>query len=93
MQVTVELPDELADQIRKNSGDIGRRMLEAFAVEGYRCSSLTGWQIRQLLGFKSRFELDTFLKRAGVFREYTAQELERDYQMSRRASDLVNRGS
>jgi hypothetical protein len=86
MQITVELPDEIAEQIQRNSGDIGRRMLEAFATEGYRSGTLTGRQVRQLLGLKNRFELDAFLKQAGVFREYGAEELEHDYQMSRQAS-------
>ncbi len=86
LQVTIELPDDLAEQIRKSSGDIGRRMLEAFAVESYRSSALTGRQVQQLLGLKDRFELDAFLKRAGAFREYTAEELALDYEASRRAS-------
>jgi hypothetical protein len=86
MQITVELPDEIAEQIRRNSGDIGRRMLEAFAAEGYRSGAFSGLQTRQLLSLKNRFELDAFLKQAGVFREYSAQELEHDYQMSRLAS-------
>ena len=87
MQVTIELPDELGEQIRKTSGDVARRMLEAFSVDSYRTGNLTGWQVQQLLGLKNRFELDALLKRAGVLREYTAEELERDYEASRRASD------
>jgi hypothetical protein len=86
LQVTIELPDDLADQIRKSSGDIARRMLEAFAVESYRSGAVTGWQVQQLLGLKNRFELDAFLKRAGVFREYTAEELAVDFEASRLAS-------
>lgn len=84
--MTIELPDELAEQIRKSSGDIGRLMLEAFAVESYRSGTVTGFQIQQLLGLKNRFELEAILKRAGVFREYTAEELALDYEASRRAS-------
>ena len=42
MKITLELPDEIAEQIQRNSGDIARRMLEAFAIEGYRSSNLTG---------------------------------------------------
>ena len=33
-----------------------------------------------MLGLKHRFELDAFLKRAGVFREYTAEEVALDYE-------------
>ena len=86
MQVIIELPDELADQIRKTSGDVARRVLEAFAIDSYRSGKLTGWQARQLLGLETRFELDALLRRAGVFREYTAEELERDFESSRQAS-------
>ena len=87
MQVTIELPDELADQIRKTSGDVARRVLEAFAIDSYRSGKLTGSQARQLLGLETRFELDALLRRAGVFREYTAEELERDFESSHQASD------
>ena len=86
MQVMIELPDELADQIRKTSGDVARRVLEAFAIDSYRSGKLTGWQARHLLGLETRFELDALLRRAGVFREYTPEELERDFASSRQAS-------
>ena len=86
MQVTIELPDDLANQIQNASGDVARRVLEAFAIDSYRSGKLTGWQVRQVLRLENRFELDALLKRAGVFREYTAEELERDYEASREAS-------
>jgi hypothetical protein len=86
MQITIELPDDVADQVRKTSGDVARRVLEAFAIDSFRSGKLTGWQVRQLLQLKTRFELDAMLKQAGVFREYTVEELERDYEASRAAS-------
>ena len=52
-------------------------------------TGLTGWQVRLLLGLRNRMDLDSFLKKAGVYREYTFDELERDFQNSRRASDEV----
>lgn len=73
------MPDSVAEQIRASTPDIARRMLEALAIEGYRSGTLTGKQVREMLGLKSRFDLDPFLKRAGVFREYTAEELESDF--------------
>ena len=86
MQITIELPDELAEQIRKTSGDVARRVVEALAIDSYRSGKLTGWRVRQLLGLETRFDLDGLLKRAGVFREYTAEELELDFEASRQAS-------
>jgi len=61
MQVMIELPDELADQIRKTSGDVARPVLEAFAIDSHPSGKLTGWQARQLLGLETRFELDALL--------------------------------
>jgi hypothetical protein len=90
MQITVELPDSLADQLRSTTTDLARRLLESFAVEGYRSGTFTGKQVRELLGLRSRFDLDPFLKRAGVYREYTADELENDFHSSRAASDPSN---
>jgi hypothetical protein len=34
MQVTIELPEDIAEAIRETAGDVGRRVLEAFAAEG-----------------------------------------------------------
>jgi len=85
-QVTVELPDEIVSQIESAGDNPGRRLLEAFAIEGYRSQRLTGWQVQNLLGLKDRFEVDRLLKDAGVFEEYTAEELEEDFQNSHRAS-------
>jgi hypothetical protein len=83
VQVTIELPDSVAEHLRATTPDLGRRVLEALAIDGYRSGTLTARQIREMLGLKSRFDLDPFLKRAGVFREYTAEELESDFQSSR----------
>jgi hypothetical protein len=74
MQITVELPDNLAQR-----PDAAREALEAFAIEGYRSGALSSYQIRQLLGFETRYELDGFLKVHEVWdRAYTVEDLERD---------------
>jgi hypothetical protein len=74
MQVTVELPDNLAQ--RPNAA---REALEAFAIEGYRSGALSSYQIRLLLGFETRYELDNFLKDHEVWeRAYTVEDLEKD---------------
>jgi hypothetical protein len=49
MQVTVQLPDNIARQLSHAPGDIPRRILEAVAVEGYR-SELSRGQVSELLG-------------------------------------------
>ena len=62
MQITVQLPDDLAQR-----PDAAREALEAFAIEGYRSGALSAYQTRMLLGFETRYELDGFLKEHGVW--------------------------
>jgi predicted HTH domain antitoxin len=60
MQITVELPDDIA-----RHSDPGREALEQLAIEGYRCGALTHHQAAHLLGL-SRFEFDDFLIKRGI---------------------------
>jgi hypothetical protein len=74
MHVTVQLPDDLAQHANPV-----REALEAFAIEGYRSGALTAPQVRELLGFETRYELDGFLKAHQVWeRAYSIQDLEKD---------------
>lgn len=86
MQVTINLPEEATQHLQEKWGDIPRHMLETAAVEGYKSGELSSYQVRLMLGHETPVELDDLLARAGVYREYTAEELERDYETSRRAS-------
>ncbi len=73
MQITVELPDDIAQR-----PDPGREALEALAVEGYRSEKLTHHQAAQLLGM-TRFEFDGFLKARGIYdHAYSIEDLQRD---------------
>jgi hypothetical protein len=71
MQVTIELPDDIAEELRAKNSDIPRAVLEAIALEGYRKEELTHAQVMRLLGFKNRVETDAFLKAAGIYLEYS----------------------
>jgi predicted HTH domain antitoxin len=74
MQITVQLPDDLAQL-----PDPARAALEAFAIEGYRSGALSAYRTRQLLRLETRFELDGFLKQHGVWeRAYSVEDLEKD---------------
>lgn len=73
----MEIPDELAQQIASLSGDPARILLENFAVESYRAGKMTMEQVRQLLGFDTRMEVDAFLKEHQVY-DYTVEDLRKD---------------
>lgn len=73
MQITVELPDDIA-----RHPEPGREALEALAIEGYRSEKLTHHQAAQLLGL-TRFEFDGFLKDRQIYdHAYSVEDLQRD---------------
>jgi hypothetical protein len=78
MNLTVHIPDELANRLSAAGGDLSRRALEAFALEEFRSGHLTKPELRQLLGYETRGGLDGFLKAHGVFEEYTIDGLEQE---------------
>ncbi len=85
MSVTIDLPKEIEQQLETEWGDLPRRALEAVALEGYRSGALTLAQFRQMLGFETRMEADAFLKRHGVYLEYSVEDLARDRETLERA--------
>ena len=79
MQVTLEIPDEMAELLFPNGEDPARCVLEALAIEGYRSGTLTASQTRRVLGFGTRYELDGFLKAHNVWEHaYSLEDLEKD---------------
>lgn len=78
MQLTVNIPDDVAERLKAAGGDLSRRALEAFALEEYRRGQLTKAELRRLLGFGTRNALDGFLKARGVFESYSLDDLERE---------------
>jgi Uncharacterised protein family (UPF0175) len=78
MELTVEIPDELASRMGASGGDLSRRALEALALEEFKSGRITKPELRQLLGFGTRYRLDEFLKAHNVYEDYTMEDFERD---------------
>lgn len=77
MNVTILIPDDFAARFG-NEDELGRRAVEALAVEEFRADRLSKSELRQILGFATRGELDGFLKKRGIFENYTLDDLERE---------------
>ena len=77
MQITLDIPEELAAVLAGSGQDLSRAALEAIGLEAYRQGRLSGYQLRTLLGIASRYELDGFLKEHQVY-DYTVEDLEND---------------
>ncbi len=78
LELTVQIPDELAGRMSASGGDLSRRALEALALEEFRSGRITRPELRRLLGFGTRYRLDGFLKSHGEYENYTVEDFERD---------------
>jgi len=78
MQVTIDIPDELAAQMALGGTDLSRAALESLAIEGYRTERFSESEIRRLFGFETRMEVHAFLKEHGAWLHYSVDDLERD---------------
>jgi hypothetical protein len=78
MHLTVEIPDDLAGQLRAAGGDLSRRALEALGLEEYKSGHLTEDGLRRLLGFSTRYQLDGFLKAHDVWIDYGIEDFRRE---------------
>jgi len=84
MNGTVQIPDDLASALNATDAELSGRALEGLATEEYKAEYKAGRlsrpQLRRLLGFETRDELDGFLKAHDVLMEISLQELDRQMQ-------------
>jgi predicted HTH domain antitoxin len=86
MELTLHIPDEVAQRLAADGGDLSRRALEALALEGYRDQTLSLYQVSEMLGL-SRVETEDFLGRHHVpLAEISDADLNREAQLFERAS-------
>ena len=84
MQVTVEIPDDLAQQLIPAGQAPERALLEDALVQAYREDRISGQQLMEALAIQTRYELDGFLKSRQVWIEYPLEELEREREVMER---------
>jgi hypothetical protein len=78
MNVTMQIPDDIATRLRASGDDLSRRALEALVAEEYRQGHLTKPDLRRLLGFETSDQIDGFLKAHEIWIEYTVEDMERE---------------
>jgi Uncharacterised protein family (UPF0175) len=77
MQITLDLPEDIVQELRSKWKDLPRAALESLGLEAYRSRALTAAQLRRLLGFETRTQVDAFLKEHEVY-DFTAADFEQD---------------
>lgn len=76
MELTVHIPDDIITQLQAGGVDLSRQALEAIALGAYKSDRITKKQLREMLGFESRYELDGFFKAHDFYDGYTFEEIE-----------------
>jgi hypothetical protein len=77
MQLTVDIPDDIASRLSATGVDLSRRALEGFAVEELKAGRITEPELCRMLGL-ARIQIDGFLKSHGVFDDYTMEDFEQE---------------
>jgi hypothetical protein len=83
MDVTLHIPDDLVARLG-GGGDLSRRALEALALDEYKSGRIGKADLRRLLEFTTRYELDGFLKAHDVWTDYTIEDFQREREDLRR---------
>jgi hypothetical protein len=77
MQVTVDLPDEFLASLVPEGLDASRLLFEESVAAAYRNRRLTMEQVRVLLGFGTRMQVDVFLGQHEIY-DYTVEDFADD---------------
>ena len=79
MQVMIEIPDDVAQELTARNGAVlPRAILEMVALEGHRSKKLTHFEVMRLLGFEHRIQVDTFLTEHQVPLHLDREEMEEE---------------
>ena len=87
MQITIELPDDIAKQLTEQENDLPRQLLEALAIEGYRDERLSHGQVGRILNL-DWWGVEALLCKAKAYLHYDIVDLERDRATSKKLKQL-----
>jgi hypothetical protein len=77
MNLIVRIPDDVAERLAADGGDLERQALEALVAEAYRAGRMTRPELRRLLGFETGHEIDGFLQAHDIYDGIASEELSR----------------
>jgi predicted HTH domain antitoxin len=76
-RMTIELPDDLARNLRDQGGDPSRRILEIVIVEQYRKGKISEGRVGELLGLNF-WNTQDLLRKHEAYLHYSAEQLRED---------------
>ena len=93
MQLAIELPEEIGEELPAKWKDLPAAVLEALALEGYRCGALTESQVGRMLGLQGRMQVNQFLADHGIYYEYSPAEIEDEIERNERLIESTGTGT
>ena len=86
---TATIPDDVAADIQNGSeASLDRRLLELAAIKAYEADLITKFQLQEMLGLASRFDVEALFKAYDVRdHHFTMEELERERKTAARLFD------
>lgn len=79
MELTLQIPDDIAAHLTEAGVDLSRRALEGFALEELKAGRITEQELGRMLGL-ARLQIDGFLKSHVVYQHYTLEDFEEERQ-------------
>lgn len=84
MQITIELPDDIAQRLDQTGGKLSHRLLELIVADAYRSGKISTAEVGQILQLPNRLATHAFLKQMGTYLNYDETEAEQDIQTLKR---------
>lgn len=81
MQITIELPNDIAERLARRMSDLPRQTLEALAIEGYRSEVLSDEDVARLLHLSNK-EVEALLEKVNTYWYGTEASIEREQEAS-----------
>ncbi|MBI4582023.1 MAG: UPF0175 family protein [Planctomycetes bacterium] len=78
MAITIELPTEIEQELRRDTPNLDESAREQFLICKYREGKLSTGDIAEILGFETRHEAHRWLAERGVPINYSLAHLEED---------------
>ena len=79
MTLTLNIPNDLSEDLNAKFDDLGRTAMEALAAEAYEQDVLSLEQVRRLLGLESRWDAQAVLSHHKVWPGTTVEDVESDF--------------
>ena len=78
MVLMLNIPDSLANNLGASPELVSQAVVEGFAVDAYRCGTLSSAEVGELLKHTSRWETEDFLAKHGAWPDTMEAEVLED---------------